>query len=94
MIGNAPQPALRLISKFLHRFPGIEVSFSLYDWSTATQMIRNQLSDITLITDAPESDFWERIQIESADCALYCPLGHPLSGKDCVSLRDLEALPG
>ena len=89
VIGNAPQPALRLISKFLRRFPDIEVTFALYDWSTATKMIRNRLADIALVTDAPESDLWERIPIESADYVLYCPLGHPLSGKHSVSLKDL-----
>lgn len=90
VIGNAPQPALRLIARFLHRFPDIEVSFSLYDWSTATRMIRNRLADIALITDAPESDLWERIPIESVEYVLYCPLGHSLSGRDSVSLKDLE----
>lgn len=90
VIGNAPQPALRLISEFLKRFPDIVVNFSLYDWSTATQMIRNRLADVALITDAPDSDIWERIPIESVDYVLYCPLGHPLAGRDSVSLRDLE----
>ena len=91
VIGNAPQPALRLIANFLRRFPDIEVSFSLYDWSTATQMIRNRLADIALITDPPESDIWERIPIERVEYVLYCPLGHPLSERDSVSLRDLAA---
>ena len=90
VIGNAPQPALRLIAAFLRRFPDIEVSFSLYDWSTATQMIRNRLADVALITDPPVSDIWERIAIESAEYVLYCPLGHPFSGRESVSLRDLE----
>ena len=90
VIGNAPQPALRLISTFLRRFPDIEVSFGLYDWSTATQMIRNRLADVALITDAPESDLWERIHIESAGYVLYCPFGHPFSGRDSVSLSDLQ----
>lgn len=90
VIGNAPQPALRLISEFLKRFPDIEVSFALYDWSTATQMIRNRLADVALITDAPASEIWERIPIDSVDYVLYCPLGHPHAGRESVSLRDLE----
>ncbi len=90
VIGNAPQPALRLISEFLKRFPDIKVSFALYDWSTATQMIRNRLADVALITDAPASEIWERIPIDSVDYVLYCPLGHPLAGRESVSLRDLE----
>jgi len=90
VIGNAPQPALRLIATCLRRFPDIKVSFSLHDWSTATQMIRNRLADVGLITDAPESDIWERIHIASAKYVLYCPLGHRLSGTDGVSLKDLE----
>lgn len=91
VIGNAPQPALRLIARFLSRFPDIEVSFGLYDWSTATSMLRNRLADVGLITDAPKTEIWERILIESADYVLYCPLGHPFSERDSVSLSDLRS---
>lgn len=91
VIGNAPQPALRIIAKFRQRFPDIQVSFSLYDWSTATNMLRNRLADVGLITNAPKSDMWERIFIESVDYVLYCPAGHAFSNRDTVSLKDLSS---
>ncbi|WP_425041491.1 LysR family transcriptional regulator [Primorskyibacter sp. S187A] len=90
VIGNAPQPALRIIATFRQRFPNIQVNFGLYDWSTATNMLRNRLADVGLITDAPVSDAWERIHIESAEYVLYCPNEHPLSGQASVSLKDLQ----
>jgi len=91
VIGNAPQPALRIIARFRQRFPDIQVNFSLYDWSTATNMLRDRLADVGLITDAPKSDMWERVFIESVDYVLYCPAGHPYYNRDRVSLRDLSS---
>ncbi|WP_232272190.1 LysR family transcriptional regulator [Thiosulfatihalobacter marinus] len=90
VIGNAPQPALRIIGTFRQRFPNIQVNFGLYDWSTATNMLRNRLADVGLITDAPVSDAWERIHIESAEYVVYCPNEHPLSAQASVSLKDLQ----
>ena len=91
VIGNAPQPALRIIARFRQRFPDIQVNFSLYDWTTATNMLRNRLADVGLITDAPETDMWERIYIESVDYMLYCPAGHRLSRRKSVSLQELQS---
>lgn len=90
VIGNAPQPALRIIARFRQRFPNIQVNFGLHDWSTATNMLRNRLADIGLITDAPISNAWERIFIESAEYVLYCPNEHPLSAQDSISIQDLK----
>ncbi len=90
VIGNAPQPALRIIATFRQRFPNIQVNFGLYDWSTATNMLRNRLADVGLITDAPVSDAWERIHIESAEYVLYCPNEHRLSTRKSISIRDLQ----
>jgi len=53
-------------------------------------MLRNRLADVGLITDAPVSDAWERIHIESAEYVLYCPNEHLLSAQACVSLEDLQ----
>ena len=89
VIGNAPQPALRIIAKFRQRFPDIQVNFSLYDWTTATNMLRARLADVGFVTDPPVSDLWERVFVESADYVLYCPVGHHLSGRETISLGDL-----
>ena len=90
VIGNAPQPALRIIARFRHRFPDIRVDFGLYDWTTATSMIRDRLADVGLITDAPKHDMWERILIETSQYVLYCRQEHPFAQRSEVSLKDLE----
>jgi len=90
VIGNAPQPALRIIARFRQRFPDIRVDFGLHDWTTATSMIKDRLADVGLITHAPVNDAWERIHIETSQYVLYCPDQHALAQRQCVSLRDLE----
>ena len=90
VIGNAPQPALKIIARFHQRFPAIRVDFGLHDWTTATSMIRNRLADVGLITDAPDHEAWERIHIEKSHYVLYCPVDHRLARKDTVSLGDLR----
>ncbi|MDF1669952.1 MAG: LysR substrate-binding domain-containing protein [Roseovarius sp.] len=89
VIGNAPQPALRIIARFREQFPEISIDFGLHDWTTATSMIANRLSDVGLITDAPENVAWERIHIESLPYVVYCQAEHPISQSARISLRDL-----
>lgn len=91
VIGNAPQPALRIIARFRQRFPDIQVNFGLHDWTTATNMIRGRLADVGLITDAPEADMWQRIFVESVDYVLYCRNDHRFARLRSVSLRDLAS---
>ena len=62
IIGNAPQPALRIIARFQQRFPDIRVDFELYDWTTAKSMINNRLADVGLITSAPKNENWDKDQ--------------------------------
>lgn len=89
IIGNAPQPALKIIARFQRRFPDIRVDFGLHDWTTATSMIRDRLADVGLITDAPDHDMWTRIHIESARYVLYCRLDHPFARRAEISLKDM-----
>lgn len=90
VIGNAPQPALKIIARFRQRFPDIRVDFGLHDWTTATAMIRNRLADVGLITDAPEHENWERIHIERSQYVLYCLVDHPFARRREVSLGELR----
>lgn len=90
IIGNAPQPALRIIARFQQRFPDIRVDFELYDWTTAKSIINNRLADVGLITSAPENENWDRFYVETSSYVLYCRRDHPLSKKSKTSLRDLR----
>jgi len=90
IIGNAPQPALKIIARFQRRFPDIRVDFGLYDWTTAKSMISNRLADVGLITDAPGHEHWERIHIETARYVIYCRSDHPFAKRSKISLFALE----
>lgn len=90
IIGNAPQPALKIIARFQRRFPNIRVDFGLYDWTTAKSMISNRLADVGLITDAPEHEHWDKIHMESARYVIYCRRDHPFAKRVKISLAELE----
>lgn len=90
VIGNAPQPALRIIARFRRRFPDIRVDFGLHDWTTAKSMISDRLADVGLITDAPDNDKWDRIHIESARYVAYCRSDHRLATCQTISLAALQ----
>lgn len=90
VIANAPQPALRIIDRFNKRFPEIHIDFRLFDWTTATKMIRNRLADVGLITNAPDQDDWERLPLEETQYVLYCSTSSPLARRQSVRLCDLK----
>lgn len=89
VIANAPQPALGIVARFNARFPNIHVDFRLCDWTTATQMIRDRVADVGLITDAPDRDDWDRILLQKTRYVLYCRKDSPLAQKRVVSVTDL-----
>lgn len=89
VIANAPQPALQVIATFNARFPNVHIDFRLSDWTTATQLIRDRVADVGLITDAPERDDWDRIVLQKTRYVLYCRSDHDLAGRNSVGLEDL-----
>ncbi|MBR9842170.1 MAG: LysR family transcriptional regulator [Rhodobacteraceae bacterium] len=90
VIANAPQPALRIIARFSQRYPDVRIDFGLYDWTTATAMIRDRLADVGLITDAPRHEGWERVHVESTQYVLHCRSDHVLAQKSEVCLEELS----
>lgn len=91
VIANAPQPALRIIGRFNRLFPEVNIDLGLYDWTTATGMIRNRLADVGIITDAPQSDDWDRHVLQGTRYVAYLPATHVLATRDQVSLAELAA---
>lgn len=89
VIANAPQPALRIIQRFSQNHPDVEIDFGLHDWTTATGMVRSRLTDVGLITDAPQNDDWERIHVEQTHYVLYCRHDSRFAKQKQISLADL-----
>lgn len=89
VIANAPQPALEIISRFSRTWPNIHIEFGLYDWTTATAMIRDRLADIGIITDAPASAGWEMHLLQRTKYVAYCRSDHPFAQRKSVSFKDI-----
>lgn len=91
IIANAPVPALSLMAGFNARWPDVEIDFTLYDWSTAIEMLRTHQADIALIFEPSPSQDWITYNIGRARYVLYVPSGHALAACASVSLADLGA---
>ncbi|MEO1138579.1 MAG: LysR family transcriptional regulator [Pseudomonadota bacterium] len=89
IIANAPQPALRLIARYAHIHQDVNIDFSLFDWSTAMEMLQKQQIDIAIVTDPTERANWHRMPIELSRYVLYAHSSHRLAHRSQVSLRDV-----
>jgi DNA-binding transcriptional LysR family regulator len=94
VIANAPLPALQHISRFTEIYPDVNIDFTLYDWTTATSLLRQRKADIAFITEPPSSNEWVSRKVATVKYVLYVPPKHPLSKRKRISLNELwdEAL--
>ncbi|MDJ1008870.1 MAG: LysR family transcriptional regulator [Paracoccaceae bacterium] len=89
IIANAPLPALRLIGAFARRRPRVKLSFTLYDWTTSVELLRDRKVDVAVMTALSPSPQWTSIRIGETRYGAFFPTGHRLSGRDVVRLSDL-----
>lgn len=55
IIANAPRPAMPLIAGFSRLYPKIEITFSLFSWTAAMELLQSREVDIAIIADPPPS---------------------------------------
>ena len=89
IIANAPQPALRLIARYARTYAQVDIDFSLFDWSSAMEMLQNQEADIGIVTDPTTRPDWHIQPIVTARYVLYARHDHRLATRASVSLTDL-----
>ncbi|MEO0923826.1 MAG: LysR family transcriptional regulator [Pseudomonadota bacterium] len=89
IIANAPQPALRLISKYAALYPDVNIDFALCDWTSAMELLQGQQTDIAIVTDPSRQDDWHYVPVCRARYVLYMLKSHPLASRNAVSLNDL-----
>lgn len=89
LIANAPLPALELIGRFSRVRPKVKINFTLYDWTTSVELLRDRKVDVAVMTDLPSSAQWTVQKIGIARYGLYLKAGHRLSSKASVSVADL-----
>lgn len=91
IIANAPQPALSLINIYARQFPSVSIDFTLFDWASAMERVRERRVDVAVVTDPRASDDLYIQPLLTARYVLYARADHPLAQRDCVTLRDVAA---
>ncbi len=89
IIANAPQPALSLIGRYTARYPNISVEFTLFDWASAMQRLRDRIVDIAIVTEPTQQEDLYIRPIVDARYALYARSDTPLARREEVSLREV-----
>ncbi|MEM9232438.1 MAG: LysR family transcriptional regulator [Pseudomonadota bacterium] len=90
IVANAPRPAMPLIRRYLETYPGVEVEFSLYDWTTTRSMVRNREVDLAIITDPDPPAGATVIKLDATAYMAHMRREHRLAAQNNVSLGDLQ----
>ncbi len=90
IIANSPRPALRYMERFRHRFPQVEMAFTLWSWTNAMRLIRERRVDIGIVTEPRGlGDCYIR-EVSRHGYRIYMLRDHPLAGAASLSLADLR----
>lgn len=93
VIANAPRPAMALLQKFSRLFPGVEVDFSLFDWTTSMRLIRNRQADIAVITNPTEHSGLTYERVVQAKYKAILPSEHHMAMYPEISLDIFREIP-
>lgn len=89
IVANAPRPAMPLIQTYLDQFPGVEIEFSLFDWTTTRAMVRNREVDLAIITNPDPPAGATVIELDQVVYMAHMRREHRLAGQEEISLADL-----
>ena len=89
IIANAPQPTLRLISRYSQLYPDVAIEFAQYDWTSAMRLLRSRTIDIGIVAIPTEAPEFVSYELERLRYVLYVRTDHPLAGQKQVSLKEL-----
>ncbi|MEM7742354.1 MAG: LysR family transcriptional regulator [Pseudomonadota bacterium] len=90
IIANAPRPAMPLVAEYTRRYPGIEIYFSLHDWTTAMELLRDREVDIGVVTEPRPIEGEFICELGRSPYMAYIRRDHPLAGQGVLSLQDLS----
>ena len=89
IIANAPQPALSLIARYTEQYPNISVDFTLFDWASAMQRLRERRVDIAIVTEPTKSEDLYLHPIVRARYVLYTRTDHALAARSALTLKEV-----
>lgn len=91
IIGNAPLPALRLISAFLGIRPNVKIDFTVVDWTTSVELLQSRKIDVAVLTAPKSSSHWVSQKIGTTVYGAYLSSENPLAKAPALSLADLAS---
>ena len=91
IIGNAPLPALRLISAFLGIRPNVKIDFTVVDWTTSVELLQSRKIDVAVLTAPQSSSHWVSQKIGTTVYGAYLSSENPLAKAPALSLADLAS---
>ncbi|WP_420391775.1 LysR family transcriptional regulator [Acuticoccus sp.] len=90
VIANAPRPALELLAAYKRANPNVEVSFTLFDWTSAMRLLRERQVDVGIVTEPSAMKDCIVAEIGRARYVAYVPVDHPMATRRSVSVTDLK----
>ena len=91
IIGNAPLPALRLISAFLGIRPNVKIDFTVVDWTTSVELLQSRKIDVAVLTAPQSSSHWVSQKIGTTVYGAYLSSENPLAKAPALSLAELAS---
>ncbi|MEM7567319.1 MAG: LysR substrate-binding domain-containing protein [Pseudomonadota bacterium] len=89
VVANSPRPALEHIAAFGRAAPGIEISFTLLDWTSAMRSLRERAADVGIITEPSALPNWNRRELGRARYCAYLRRDHALAARDLLRMADI-----
>lgn len=93
IIANAPRPAMPLIAGFSRLYPKIEITFSLFSWTAAMELLQSREVDIAIIADPPVSADLFALELASTRFVAIGRADAPVMRKPRLKLADLADEP-
>lgn len=89
IIANSPRPALGAIGRFKAIYPGVHITFRLWDWTSSMRLVRERQCDIAFLTEPQGIGSCVTREVSRDSYRVYLPATHPLAAKREISLFDL-----
>lgn len=91
IIANSPRPALGAIGAFKAYYPGVHITFRLWDWTSSMRLVRERQCDIAFLTEPSRIGACVTREVSRDAYVVYLPPQHPLCAKREISLSDLAS---
>lgn len=91
IIANSPRPALGAIGRFKSLYPGVNITFRLWDWTASMRLVRERQCDIAFLTEPKGIESCVTREVSRDSYRVYLPSTHPLTAHSEISLADLHS---